>query len=151
MSSPASLLTLFQNNAVMDVLCVHITSASICAALHVQLVSPHIEQTICEHLHVVVKVHVCSGFEAVYVKLWLTPSRCSCWQSRWFRHSHIFPSGWVQASIFTELDSANMLNCWPPFILGLSHKRLRDEAHACELKRRGWVGGVGEIPQWHRV
>lgn len=63
--------------------------AAICITSSSVSVSPHMKPTLCAPLES--GVCVCkserSFLSCVYVKLWLTPSRCSRWQNRRFRRT----------------------------------------------------------------
>lgn len=85
---------------------------------------------------------------SVYVQLWLTPPRCSCWQHRSaaLADAHTFSlcSGLV-IHIY-RAGRANELNWWPPFIVDLSHELL----FTLERKQERMRGSedVGEDEVW---
>lgn len=113
--------------------------------------SPHIKETGCVHEHLV--IHVQLFWSGVYVKLWLTPSRCSCWQScaAAVLDTRIFSLCLGPVSHIYRAGRANTLNCWPPFILGLSRKRCSSLERQCACTREGEMSGGGRIPEWQWV
>ena len=155
MYCPAYLFWLYKGNKCnneMSCICeMYIRSASVSVAHCYHYVSPHRNETVCVHMHLVVCVQ--PFWSSVYVKLWLTPSRCSCWRSSpaAILDTHTFSLR--LGSVIHRAGRANMLNCWPPFILGLSHKRFfsMQRQSACVRGKEMWVGGGGRIPQWQWV
>lgn len=106
--------------------------------------SPHTKETGCVHEHLVICVQL--FWSGVYAELWLTPSRCSCWQScaAAVLDTRIFSLCLGPVIHIYRAERANMLNCWPPFILGLSRKRRSSLERQCACTWGEEMSGVGE-------